>query len=119
MMVHAFICWALTVYLVEMRDFGDWPAVQEYFKAFITDCSSPFCFSAGAPYFPIRDKVMQVQADCCDGSCRRSTRSSCTTCRCPSSATRRCPSSPEDSEADQDDKLPITQQPCCGNVINK
>jgi hypothetical protein len=65
MMVHAFICWALTVYLAEMRDFGDWPAVQEYFKAFIVDCSSPFCFSAGAPYFPIRDKVMQVQARSC------------------------------------------------------
>jgi hypothetical protein len=66
MMVHGFICWALTVYLSEMRDFGDWPAVQEYVKDFITDCSSPFCFSAGAPYFPIRDKLMQVQADCCD-----------------------------------------------------
>ena len=66
MMVHAFICWALTVYLAEMRDFGDWSAVQEYVKPFITDCSSPFCFSAGVPYFPIRDKLMQVQADCCD-----------------------------------------------------
>jgi hypothetical protein len=30
MMVHAFLCWALTVYLAEMRDYGDWPAVQEY-----------------------------------------------------------------------------------------
>jgi hypothetical protein len=66
MMVQAFICWAMTVYLAEMRDYGDWPAVQEYVKDFITDCSSPFCFSAGAPYFPIRDKLMQVQADCCD-----------------------------------------------------
>jgi hypothetical protein len=48
-----------------MKDFGDMEAVKEYLAPFILDGSSPFCFTVGAPYFPMRDKLAQVQADCC------------------------------------------------------
>jgi len=49
-----------------MKDFGDMEAVKECLAPFILDSSSPFCFTVGAPYFPMRDKLVQVQADCCE-----------------------------------------------------
>ncbi len=64
-MRHAFLAWGWTVYLAEMKDFGDMEAVKEYLAPFILDGSSPFCFTVGAPYFPMRDKLAQVQVDCC------------------------------------------------------
>ena len=54
------------MYLAEMKDFGDMEAVKECLAPFILDGSSPFCFTVGAPYFPMRDKLVQVQADCCE-----------------------------------------------------
>ena len=50
------------MYLAEMKDFGDMEAVKECLAPFILDGSSPFCFTVGAPYFPMRDKLAQVQA---------------------------------------------------------
>ena len=67
MMPHAFLAWGWTVYLAEMMDFGDMEAVKEYLApCMFLDGSSPFCFTMGRPYFPMRDKLAQVQADCCE-----------------------------------------------------
>ena len=64
MMPHAFLAWGWTVYLAEMMDFGDMEAVPRALH--VLRRLVALLLHRGAPYFPMRDKLAQVQADCCE-----------------------------------------------------